>query len=129
MKAGAMGLSILFASGDQGVCGRTGCGFPFHARFHPDFPADSPYITAVGGTDFRGDEIGEETTWKSGGGGFSDNFARPDYQKDAVAAYLANENANFPPQKLWNATGRGYPDVAALGGNKNPYCVATRGFF
>ena len=26
MKAGCRGLSILFASGDQGVCGREGCG-------------------------------------------------------------------------------------------------------
>merc|ERR1711976_180692 len=52
MKAGAKGLSLLFASGDQGVCGRSGCGFLMHSRFHPDFPAGSPYITSVGGTDF-----------------------------------------------------------------------------
>merc|ERR1719161_2858628 len=73
-KAGAAGLSILFASGDQGVCGREGCGiFRFH--FHPDFPAGSPYITAVGGTDFLGSSIGEETAWELSGGGFSDTFA------------------------------------------------------
>ena len=35
----------------------------------------------------------------------------------------------LPPQKLWNNTGRGYPDVAALGGQKAPYCVATGGRF
>jgi len=34
MKAGARGLSILFASGDQGVCGREGCGF-FKKRVTP----------------------------------------------------------------------------------------------
>jgi len=129
MKAGARGISILFASGDQGVCGRSGCGLFTHARFHPDFPAASPYITAVGGTDFAGTEIGDETAWKSGGGGFSDTFGQPDYQKDAVAAYLASKDANFPPQKLWNRTGRGYPDLAALGGQENPYCVATSGMF
>lgn len=129
MKAGVKGLSILFASGDQGVCGRSGCGLFNHARFHPDFPAASPYITAVGGTDFAGTEIGDETAWKSGGGGFSDTFAQPSYQKEAVAAYLANGAANFPPQKLWNNTGRGYPDLAALGGQKNSYCVATGGRF
>merc|ERR1711948_224367 len=69
MKAGAKGISILFASGDQGVCGRSGCGLFTHARFHPDFPAGSPYITAVGGTDFasRG-VIGEETAWSASGG-------------------------------------------------------------
>ena len=37
MKAGSMGLSILFASGDQGVCGREGCGFLKH-KFHPISP-------------------------------------------------------------------------------------------
>ena len=37
MKAGARGLSILFAAGDQGVCGREGCGL-FFKRFKPDFP-------------------------------------------------------------------------------------------
>ena len=46
-KAGLRGLSLLVASGDQGVWGRSG-----HSGsvFHPDFPAGSPYITAVGGT-------------------------------------------------------------------------------
>jgi tripeptidyl-peptidase-1 len=129
MKAGARGISILFASGDQGVCGRSGCGLFTHAVFHPDFPGASPYITAVGGTDFAGTVIGDETAWRSGGGGFSNTFGQPTYQKAAVAAYLADKSANFPPQKLWNATGRGYPDLAALGGQKNPYCVATSGRF
>ena len=50
-QAGTMGLTILFASGDQGVCGREGCGF-FFKRFKPDFPGGSPYHTSVGGTDF-----------------------------------------------------------------------------
>jgi len=129
MKAGVRGLSILFASGDQGVCGRSGCGFLSHSVFHPDFPGASPYITTVGGTDFAGTEIGDETTWKSGGGGFSNTFGQPAYQKEAVAAYLADKSANFPPQNLWNATGRGYPDIAALGGQKNSYCVSTSGRF
>merc|ERR1712187_429814 len=130
MKAGVRGLSILFASGDQGVCGRAGCGLFMHARFHPDFPAGSPYITAVGGTDFasRG-VIGDETAWSASGGGFSDNFPIPDWQKTAVAAYKASPDADLPPSNLWNNTGRGYPDVAALGGQVNPYCVATGGFF
>merc|ERR1711871_1920414 len=35
----------------------------------------------------------------------------------------------MPPQAYWNNTGRGYPDVAALGGTKTPYCVATGGQF
>merc|ERR1711879_759435 len=130
MKAGVKGLSILFASGDQGVCGRSGCGLFTHSRFHPDFPAGSPYITAVGGTDFvQKGVIGDETAWSESGGGFSDNFPIPDWQKTAVAAYKASADADLPPSNLWNNTGRGYPDVAALGGQVNPYCVATGGSF
>ena len=93
-----MELSILFASGDQGVCGREGCGFLKH-KFHPDFPAASPYITAVGGTDFETKGvIGAETAWTAGGGGFSDTFAIPDYQASAVAGYKSSSAANLPPQ-------------------------------
>jgi len=128
MKAGARGISVLFASGDQGVCGREGCGF-FKTTFKPDFPAGSPYITSVGGTNFAGNDIGDESAWNNGGGGFSNTFAIPDYQKDAVAAYKSSPDAKIPPQAYWNNTGRGYPDIAALGGTKTPYCVATGGSF
>jgi tripeptidyl-peptidase-1 len=130
MKAGARGISIFFASGDQGVCGRSGCGLFMHSRFHPDFPAGSPYVTAVGGTDFVAQGVvGDEKAWSDGGGGFSDNFDIPEWQKAAVAAYKASPDANLPPAKLWNNTGRGYPDVAALGGQVNPYCVVSGGQF
>lgn len=133
MKAGTMGRSILFASGDQGVCGREGCGIgifkPKSAK--PDFPGGSPYITVVGGTNFAGAGIGDEEVWNAGGGGFSNTFAIPDYQAAAVAAYKASPDANLPdPKKLaWNNTGRGYPDIAALGGTKTPYCIASGGRF
>jgi tripeptidyl-peptidase-1 len=132
-KAGVQGRSILFASGDQGVCGREGCGFgifgPKSAK--PDFPGGSPFITVVGGTNFAGAGIGDEEVWNAGGGGFSNTFAIPAYQADAVKAYKANPDANLPDQKKlqWNNTGRGYPDIAALGGTKTPYCVATGGRF
>lgn len=118
-QIGARGISVLFASGDQGVWGRSGHG----SRFHPDFPGGSPFITVVGGTDFVTDNIGDEMVWSSGGGGFSDTFARPAYQEDVVKSYLANSAADLPPASYFNATGRGYPDVAALGGQKTPYCI------
>merc|ERR1711920_870935 len=82
-----------------------------------------------GGTDFAGADIGDETAWADSGGGFSDNFDIPSYQKDAVAAYKASPDADLPPQNLWNNSGRGYPDVAALGGQKAPYCVSVNGQF
>lgn len=125
-KLGAMGVSILFASGDQGVVGRSGK--TSDGKYHPDFPAASPYVTAVGGTDLAVKSVlGAEKAWSNGGGGFSDQFAMPDYQKDAVSAYLQKLEAagKTPPASAFNAQGRGYPDVAALAGTQNPYCVAA----
>jgi tripeptidyl-peptidase-1 len=122
---GARGLSVLFASGDQGVWGRTG--HTTDGVFHPDFPAGSPYITAVGGTQFlTRSTLGEETTWADGGGGFSNTFAIPDYQASAVASYLAS-GVDLPDDGQYNATGRAYPDVSALAGTANGYCVAAKG--
>jgi len=127
MIAGARGLSVLFASGDQGVWGRSGAGKD--GVFHPDFPASSPYITAVGGTDFlKVSTIGDEKAWANGGGGFSNTFARPSYQEQAVAGYLQSD-IDMPIQSQFNSTGRAYPDVAALAGIANGYCVAAKGKF
>lgn len=54
----------------------------------------------------------------AGGGGFSEIFPRPDYQKTAVATYL---QANPPPYPslLFNSTGRAYPDISANSLNLN----------
>merc|ERR1712110_1129349 len=117
MKMGAQGVSILFASGDQGTYGRTGPGLFGMGKFNPDFPASSPYITAVGGTDFAiSGYIGAEKTWSDGGGGFSDHFKIPSYQADAVASYLkaARSSGNLPSSSLFTSTGRAYPDVAGI---------------
>jgi subtilase family serine protease len=50
MKIGARGLTLLVASGDSGTNGRTdpNCVDPY---LKPDFPACSPYVTSVGGTE------------------------------------------------------------------------------
>jgi len=126
MVTGSLGLSILFASGDQGVWGRTGVS----STFNPDFPASSPYVTSVGGTDFKiYGTIGEETVWNCGGGGFSNTFPQPSWQAEAVSYYFkqASRAGNLPPSTMYNATGRGYPDISALGGQINPYCVSIHG--
>jgi len=127
MMNGARGISVLFASGDQGVWGRTG--HTANQEFHPDFPADSPYVTAVGGTQFTvTGSVGSETTWADGGGGFSNVFPTADFQATAVAAYLASGVA-LPDAGQFNASGRAYPDVSALAGVANGYCVAAKGQF
>jgi tripeptidyl-peptidase-1 len=111
MAAATRGLSVLFASGDQGVWGRTGVG----KTYHPDFPAGSPYVTAVGGTDFATkSSIGEESAWSCGGGGFSDTFSQPSWQSNVVAAYLKNAAAAgvLPSSSYFNSSGRAYPDIS-----------------
>merc|ERR1712048_626041 len=82
-KAGARGISLLFASGDSGANCKNG-------KFTPNEPASSPYVTAVGGTqtaDAWPNPGGEEAI-PLRSGGFSNYWPMPDYQKDAVAKYL-----------------------------------------
>ncbi|XP_043930201.1 tripeptidyl-peptidase 1 [Protopterus annectens] len=120
MKAGARGLTILFASGDDGA----GCREVSKEKnvFRPSFPASSPYVTTVGGTSFKNPfTISYEVVDFISGGGFSNVFPSPDYQTAAVKNYLQSMKT-LPPQSYYNATGRGYPDVAALSDN---YWVVT----
>ena len=101
MKFGVSGRTVLFASGDSGVdCKTKGV----KKVYTPSWPASSPYITSVGGTESM------TRVWSAGGSGFSDFFAMPDYQKAAVAAYL-NE---YPDTSKFNRSGRAYPDVSAF---------------
>ena len=119
-KSGVRGITVLFASGDQGVWGRTGI-----FQFHPDFPGASPYITAVGATQFPGADITQEvgTIWS--GGGFSRTFNPASYQADALKTYFGS--ASLPPKFFWNDKGAGYPDIATNGGGNQPYCILTNG--
>ena len=124
MKLGVRGRSVFFASGDGGVEGRRGSS----RRFAAGFPASSPYATAVGGTDFAvKNVIGEEVAWTGSGGGFSYQFRPPAYQTAAVAAYFQANASGMPDASKYNASGRGFPDVSALGGAKNRYCIYSNG--
>jgi tripeptidyl-peptidase-1 len=124
MAVTSRGITILFASGDQGVWGRSGVKT---GQYNPDFPAASPYILAVGGSDLNTTNIGPETCCHDSGGGFSDTFARPSWQDDAVKKYIAT--ATLPDQSLWNASGRAYPDVSAIFGLYIPYCIVSASTF
>ncbi|XP_029457760.1 tripeptidyl-peptidase 1 [Rhinatrema bivittatum] len=120
MKAAARGLTILFASGDDGAGCRT-VGKGIHA-FRPSFPASSPYVTTVGGTSFKNPfQVTCEVTDYISGGGFSNVFPMPDYQVAAVKHYLMTAS-KLPPESYYNSSGRAYPDIAALSDN---YWVVT----
>lgn len=111
MKAAARGLTLLFASGDSGA----GCwSVSGRHQFRPSFPASSPYVTTVGGTSFQNPfRVTNEVVDYISGGGFSNVFPQPSYQEDAVAHFLSS-SPNLPPSSYFNASGRAYPDVAAL---------------
>ncbi|KAM7086835.1 tripeptidyl-peptidase 1 isoform 2-T2 [Molossus nigricans] len=111
MKAAARGLTLLFASGDSGA----GCwSTSGRHQFRPSFPASSPYVTTVGGTSFQNPfQVTSEIVDYISGGGFSNVFPQPSYQEKAVAQFLSS-SPHLPPSSYYNASGRAYPDVAAL---------------
>ncbi|KAH9053651.1 subtilisin-like protein [Lactarius vividus] len=106
MQLGVRGVSVLFASGDNGV-GEGECMTNGKVRFRPTFPASCPWVTTIGGTTGYEPEIAAGLS----GGGFSDYFKRPDYQDVAVTAFFENLGGMY--RGLYNDSGRGFPDIAA----------------
>jgi kumamolisin len=108
--AGALGVTVCCAAGDGGSEDGVGDG-----RAHVDFPASSPHVLACGGTrlEAAGGRVEREVVWNepdggATGGGVSEIFERPDYQRSTdVPASI-----NAP-----HFRGRGVPDVA---GNADP---------
>lgn len=109
-KIGARGVSIIFASGDYG----TGC--ILCVEFRPSWPASSQYVTSVGATRFIDGVSGAEMAVNEfgSGGGFSSKDNQPSYQTAAVNNYFKVQS-DLPAAHFYNKTGRGTPDVAALG--------------
>jgi subtilase family serine protease len=124
IQGAAEGIGIYFSSGDNGD-ETSVIGFA-----SPDWPAVSPWVTAVGGTSLgvtSANTRAIETGWGTdtyncnktslvcldqgflygSGGGVSQIFAEPQYQIDAGLTF----------------TGRGVPDVAAVGDPNTGYLV------
>ena len=117
-QLGARGVSLLFASGDDGV-GPDGSCFTNDGKntsaFLPSFPAGCPYVTTVGATKNFNPEVAafDPRNGFVSGGGFSNYFQRPSYQDAAVTPYVTSLGDQF--KGLYNKRGRGYPDIAAQG--------------
>ncbi|KAH9003761.1 subtilisin-like protein [Lactarius hatsudake] len=105
MQLGARGVSVLIASGDEGV-GEGDCMTDGNVRFRATFPANCPWVTSVGGTSGY-----PEAAAILSGGGFSEYFERPDYQHDAVTTFFGILGNQY--HGLYHASGRGFPDIAA----------------
>merc|ERR1711907_467391 len=91
-KLGAMGVTVVIASGDDGSGGMSRQGSNY-GKLSPSFPASIPYALAVGSTFFDSGLSGEEvaTTQFGSGGGFSYDYDMPSYQSSVVQAYLAKD--------------------------------------
>lgn len=117
MQLTSRGVSVLVASGDGGMSGtgtnQIGCyandGFRNRTEFLPTFPADCPYVTAVGATA----AYGPITAADFSSGGFSNYFARPAWQESAATGYITALNGSHAG--WYNTSGRGIPDIAAVG--------------
>ncbi|KAH8985683.1 subtilisin-like protein [Lactarius akahatsu] len=105
-QLGLLGVSVLYATCDDGV-GKDCTLSDGTIRFKPPFPATCPFVTAVGGTMDYNPEVGASFS----GGGFSDYFKLPRYQRRVVPAFL--QNLGNKHQGLYNASGRGLPDISA----------------
>ena len=106
-SAGSMGITVCVACGDNGSTDGVTDG-----ENHVDFPASSPNALACGGTRLAStaSAITSEVVWNdlstnegATGGGVSDVFALPAWQKNAGVPPSANGNKRV---------GRGVPDVA-----------------
>ncbi|KAK5627564.1 hypothetical protein RRF57_003279 [Xylaria bambusicola] len=118
MQLGARGVSVLFSSGDSGPgdsCIRVTDRAPY---FQPTFPGSCPYITSVGAT--RG--VSPEAAVSFSSGGFSTLHARPSWQDSAVNSYLSSIGKTY--SSFFNASNRGFPDVATQGAS---FAVVDKG--
>ena len=101
-------VTVFAAAGDAGSSNvdANGNTYPFPTVL---FPASSPWVTAVGGTSLIADTSGNyqsETVWNNsigaGGGGISQEFKEPDYQKHYLPSSV---------QSVLKGQ-RGIPDIA-----------------
>ena len=140
LKLGLQGVTVVFASGDEGVEGRLsddtngtahGCLGPKKTVFNPSYPATCPYITTVGATMVFPNKTvsdpesaaydGDLSKWNqlfTSGGGFSNIYPTPDYQQAAVSDYFGSNNPGY----------KSYGINDTLGANGGIYNNQGRGY-
>jgi tripeptidyl-peptidase-1 len=169
MKLGLQGVSFLYASGDSGVSnypgnidGPTGCLGPKLNVFNPTWPGTCPFVTSVGATKvYPGKTVRDPESAVydpagfpysvnySSGGGFSNIYPVPSYQKAHLATYFKEHDPSYPYYSalapntsdrsvlvdigalagttggIYNRIGRGIPDVSANGDNIAVYILSS----
>ncbi len=112
-------VSVTVAAGDYLATGGLSDG-----KAHVFFPASSPYVLACGGTTARLSPTGASTAKRCGmngtigtGGGISDVFGVPDYQKRVALPASVNDGKQR----------RGIPDVAGAAAQQPGYRIILDG--
>jgi kumamolisin len=117
--AAALGVTVFAASGDNGSTDGVNDG-----KQHVDFPGSDPFVVSCGGTNLHvqnGKPV--QKVWNNGanngatGGGISDVFALPDYQKNAKVDKSVNDAG----------VRRGVPDISANADPQTGYDVLVDG--
>jgi kumamolisin len=118
-------ITVVVASGDNGARDAA-----TENRLQVDFPASSPWVLSVGGTQLvnSGDSSGREAVWNhwsrnlgnlgASGGGVSEVFDRPKWQTNIRV-----------PRNLSGRPGRGVPDVAINADPESGYALYIGGQF
>lgn len=146
LKLGLQGVTVVMSSGDSGVGSyagdaglANGCAGPDGTVFYPSSDASCPYVLSVGSTQLdrtggNSSRLGSACNLKevatarfASGGGFSNVFETPEYQKRDVEKYFERVDLDFVGYKhagnnfsdvgdgVYKIGGRGYPDVSAIG--------------
>lgn len=113
-----MGISILVATGDYGTLATGSCAASNLGTSTIQNPVNCPYITGVGAAQIlvNNTETAVQSDDWTIDGGFSNIYAAPDYQAEALGAYFANYTPTWLEGR-YNASGRGVPDLSAVGLN------------
>ena len=118
----AMGITVTVSAGDHGAPDTDD---PSEIRANVDFPAASPNVLACGGTRLIGGATGitSETVWNerdgwATGGGVSEFFGLPDYQKSIGVPKSINPGGKF---------GRGVPDVCGNADSETGFIIRVDG--
>ncbi|KAK5168368.1 uncharacterized protein LTR77_006938 [Saxophila tyrrhenica] len=134
MKLGLQGISFVVASGDDGV-GRWDPNAKHQTSqegedtvFAPDVMNTCPWVTSVGATQVSpGRTVSEAETAAQidgqgfSGGGFSNLYPRPAYQRAAVDAFFAEHEPDIPSYSgiVPNSTElKALPDIGTIVGDK-----------
>jgi hypothetical protein len=121
--AASVGTTFYFSTGDQGYVSGAACKSDVTTctTALPQYPAESRYVVAVGGTTLTTNvdsTYNTETAWSGSGGGCTGAFAAPWWQTGTGTA---------PCTTATGSPGRTVPDVAANADVNTPALVYVQG--